>query len=164
MIGSTFTIVLTRDQQAFVDEREWYSLRKHKWGATWDPGTHSFYAVRSLRRAADGKRPSERMHRRIMALQPGDGQQVDHINHNTLDNRRQNLQVVDPRGNQENSRRQSAFGPGIWKVTLWRTPRPFAARTKMGGRKIHIGYFATPEQAQEARRRFIRKRNRLDLK
>ncbi len=42
------------------------------------------------------------MHRVI--LQPTDGKQTDHINHNTLDNRRQNLREATPLENSRNKK------------------------------------------------------------
>ncbi len=56
---------------------------------------------------------SKYLHRFIMNLQEGDGRVVDHINHNTLDNRKCNLNVVSRYENQQNrlgSRKGSKSG------------------------------------------------------
>jgi hypothetical protein len=151
---STFTIELTQNQKAFVDERDWYDLRKYNWHAQWNKSTNSFYARRW--NLAGKNRAIEPMHRRILGLQPGDGRQVDHLNHNTLDNRRENLVVVTNRRNSENRRDQSAYGPGIWKHDDCPL-RPFQASVRIDRRRIQLGFHATAEDAIKAREDFLRR-------
>lgn len=57
------------------------------------------YACRNIKGGG-----SVRMHRQIMGLVPGDGFDVDHINHDILDNRRENLRVVTRAQNLQNRR------------------------------------------------------------
>lgn len=147
-LRSTFTINLTRGKQALVDERDWYELRKYKWFAEYDRNTKSFYARRSVRQ--DGRPVGERMHRRILGLRQGDPR-VDHVNHNTLDNRRKNLRIVSNRKNAENRRDQSVHGAG---VQLTRSGR-FEVLAVIDAKKCYVGRFTTENEAQEARRRFV---------
>jgi hypothetical protein len=42
----------------------------------------------------DGKQVTIALHREVLGLEKGDGREGDHINLDTLDNRRQNLRVV----------------------------------------------------------------------
>jgi len=51
-----------------------------------------------------GKTEIVMMHRMIMNLQPNDGLQVDHLYHNTLDNRKSQLRVCTPLQNTHNRR------------------------------------------------------------
>src|SRR6185436_2372080 len=81
-------IPLTQDQWALVDDEDYYRVVGFNWYAHWDPGTRSFYAVRALPRE-NGKRPKEYMARVIMNARPDE--QVDHKNHDTLDNQKKNL-------------------------------------------------------------------------
>lgn len=152
MIGSTFTIDLTKNQQAFVDESDWCELRKLSWHAQWNKSTNSFYARRW--NIVEGNRTIEPMHRRILGVSPDDGRQVDHFNHNTLDNRRHNLRIVTNRENSENRRDQSLYGPGIWKHEDCPN-RPFEVRVRVDGRRIPVGWYATAEEAMRARRYFL---------
>lgn len=58
---------------------------------------HCFYATRRVR--LDGKETIIKAHRAIMQAAPG--MEVHHINHNTLDNRRENLLVCTPAQHKE---------------------------------------------------------------
>jgi len=158
MIRATFTINLTRGKQAFVDERDWCKLREHTWYAAWNPHTRSFYAVRWAPMAKGKRRRLIRMHRVIMDAP--DGMQIDHLNRQTLDNRRHNLRIVTCRGNAENRRNQSPHGPGV-RIIQRAITKPFRAAARVDGRFRHIGCFATAEEAREARERFLRERGTL---
>lgn len=79
-----------------------------------------------------------RLHRLLM--DPPPGYEVDHINHNGLDNRRSNLRVVSPVENRQNS-----IAKGIYK-----SDNKYRARIQVSGKRIDIGRFKTSEEAQEA--------------
>ena len=85
----------------------------------------------------------------IRALQE---RQVDHINHNTLDNRRENLEIVTNRGNANNRRCQSKYGPGIRYNS---SSKRFVARARVYGSMTHIGCYGTVEEATVARKAFL---------
>lgn len=78
----------------------------------------SGYAARST------PRPTRRliyMHREIMGLPPGDKRQVDHINGDRLDNRRDNLRVVTPAENSLN--RHHRGGSSRFRGVCWNRQR-----------------------------------------
>ena len=72
-------------------------LGKHKWNA-YPNVMGGFYAACRIFR--NGKNTTLYMHRLIMGEPKG--KQVDHWNHDTLDNRRSNLRIVTNRQNNEN--------------------------------------------------------------
>jgi len=81
-------VPLSRGQRAIIDKADAEKALRHRWYAT--PNTmDGYYAVSS---------GSVYMHRFL--LDAPNGMYVDHINHNTLDNRRANLRLV---SNQENN-------------------------------------------------------------
>jgi hypothetical protein len=135
-------IPLTQGQVAVVDDDDFLWLTKWKWCAAWYSDTKSFYAMR-MERAKNGKWRSISMHRQILGLEHGDKRQVDHINHKTLDNRRDNLRTVNHAENQWNQRIRSGYS---WQ----RKTRKFQAQIQINKKKKHLGYFDTPEQAKEA--------------
>lgn len=151
-------IKLTQGQVALVDDEDFEELNKVKWHAAWSSQTNSFYAVRNYRvRGEYWRLESERMHRLILGLGKDDPRQVDHLNHDTLDNRRANLQPSNHRQNGENRKDQSKYGVGIDHMP-WLKTRPFRARTFVNGKNHHIGIFATPEAARAARAAWLRAR------
>lgn len=85
------------DLVALVDEDMVDDLAQFSWRAV--QASRNLYVVRSVT-----TRRTEAMHRRIMGLEHGDGLEVDHINHDTLDNRRSNLRIVRQIDNQHNRR------------------------------------------------------------
>src|SRR6185369_7423148 len=98
-------ICLTKGQVAHVDLEDAALIEQFKWSAMWNQYTNSYYAYRQIRR--NGKPTSQYMHRFLMKLDHGDKRQVDHINHDTLNNRRSNLRIVTQSENALNRKNQS---------------------------------------------------------
>lgn len=69
---------------------------------------------------------------------------IDHINRNTRDNRIANLREVTKRGNTQN---RYDFNQG---VDFHKHSKRWRSRIRIENRSIHLGYFDTEEQAQEA--------------
>jgi len=134
-------IPLSQGRFAIVDDEDYKELSKHKWCAAWNPGTRSFYAVRSIR-LTNGKRRQELMHRRILGLKHGDKRQCDHIYHKTLDNRRDRIRIVTPGENTHNR---------YCKGYSWdRANHKFLAQIAAGGINKHLGRYDTPAEARAA--------------
>lgn len=88
-------IPLPGGKYATVDDADYERLSKYNWH------TDGRYALRSTWKET-GSHSSTAMHREIMGAEPG--QQVDHINHDRLDNRRANLRLATASQNQHNRR------------------------------------------------------------
>lgn len=111
---------------------------------------------RRITLTVDGVRYRIYAHRVAWAMSYGVYPQelIDHIDGDPGNNRLSNLRQATHAQNMANMRsklrtknpglpRGVALGPGM------RT-RPYAARIKHGGRRLHLGYFATPEEAGRA--------------
>ncbi len=98
-------ILLTQGQIAFVDDADFEWLSRHKWYAKKNRADGDYYAARSSWQ--NGKVITIYMHREIMDCP--DGMQVDHENHNTLDCRRQNLEVKTQQKNLRNRRGYKSY-------------------------------------------------------
>lgn len=96
-------------------------------------------------------KPYVLLHRYL--LEPQKGMCVDHINHNTLDNRRENLRICTPRENKMNSETYITNKSGktgvYWDDSLF-TPK-WLASIKTESNRIHIGYYDNYEEAVKAR-------------
>jgi|SRR5580658_3470180 hypothetical protein len=86
------------------------------------------------------------LHRDILKLQKGE--YGDHINGNTLDNRRDNLRKAtsSQNGYNKNIRKDNSTGfKGVLPVR-----DKFIANIKVGPNRIHLGTFSTPKEAGKA--------------
>jgi hypothetical protein len=95
----TREIPLTQGQVALVDEDDFERVNAFKWQAVWEKRTKSFYAVHVTNRP---NRTTIQLSRFIMQT-PKD-LMCDHINHDTLDNRKCNLRTVTVSQNSMNRR------------------------------------------------------------
>ena len=87
------------------------------------------------------------MHR--VLLNAPKGLQVDHINHDTLDNRKENLRLVTADQNNCNLRTRSGSLSGFKGVSFHKRIGKFQARIQLAGREIYLGYFTNAEEASE---------------
>ncbi len=138
-------IALTKGQVAIVDGEDYEWLSKWKWHAIL---SHSGYrAMRSCRCSLTGKHRGVLMHRQIVACLHG--LQVDHINNNTLDNRRENLRVCNSRQNHQN--RKKGYGTSKYKgVLLPPKYKSYKARITADGKIIELGYHKNEIDAAKA--------------
>lgn len=103
-------------------------------------------------RATCGTRPTQKrisMHRLIMGALPG--QEVDHRNHNGLDNRRVNLRWATTSQNHGNQRKRLTLSSSVYKgVSRHTNGRCWQSFIKADGRKIYLGTFHDEWGAAEA--------------
>jgi hypothetical protein len=145
-------IKLTQNQYTIVEPQDYEELIKHKWYAV--KAGRTFYAVRSIyieRPSPDSPsrkmRTTVKMHRQIM--RPDKDLVVDHINHNGLDNRRENLQCVTIEENNRN--RIFKEGSSQYIGVHWCEDRKkWRVRIYINGKKVHIGYFDSEIEAAKA--------------
>jgi hypothetical protein len=133
------TILLTQNKVALVDDMDFPELSKYKW-FTQKMGKY-YYAARN----EDGFTKS--MHRQILGLGRGDGRQGDHINHNTLDNRRGNLRICTKQNNLTNQACQKNRVSIFKGVSRRRGSKRWESYIKVNGKKIHLGYYSLEELA-----------------
>lgn len=139
-------INLTQNKVAIVDDQDYDWLSRRKWYA--HKGTHGYYAVRNSKKC-EGKKHLIRMHRAIMGLQYGDKQEIDHINHNGLDNRRCNLRVCTHRQNGYNQ--TSKTGSSKYKGVSWYKPyKKWESYIDTNGKRQKLGYFDNEIDAAKA--------------
>lgn len=136
---------------ALIDAKDRELVQKYKWYLKPDPG----YAHLTTRR--DGKSYTLLMHRLIMGLDKGDRRQVDHINRNRLDNRRENLRICTPAENGQNRHGESPWlnTYSIHRGVSWHKQRKkWYASCRVDGLLRHVGSFLTEEEAASAVKAF----------
>ena len=92
-------------------------------------------------------------HRLIWIMHNGDietGLQIDHINQIKTDNRIENLRLATHSQNQSNRPKQKDNKSGFKGVSWKRQHKKWVAQINHNNKKIHIGYFDTPELAHAA--------------
>lgn len=140
-------IELTKGKVAFVDEEDLDRLNAHNWCFG------SGYAVRKGLRSEGLRGKTVYMHRQILGLDDPETF-CDHINHNRLDNRKENLRVCSCSENGANRLTGRNSGSGFKGVTFIKNysnrNKPWRAFLMVRGRGLTIGYFATKEQAAVA--------------
>lgn len=77
---------------------------------------------------------------------------IDHINHNKLDNRISNLRVVTPRENTYNKPKSKNNTSGVTGVYWCRQTKKWKASIRVDGEFIHLGYYALFSDAVNARK------------
>jgi len=148
------TIQLTQGQVALVDDEDYKRLSQHKWFASWYPSIKSYYAVRKSQKI-NGKQYSILMHREILGLQKGDKWQADHINHDTLDNRRCNLRICTNQQNHMNQRKYRTHAgkkcsSGYNGVYWHKNAKKWQAQIRFNGKRTHLGLFTSEIEAAKA--------------
>lgn len=133
------------------------------WHASWDNSTQSFYVQRNVtvtpgRVKNGGKRTRQPLHRLIMNAKHG--MEIDHINNDTLDNRRSNLREVTGYQNDQNRKGAQADNntSGIRGVSYHKETRKWRAYITINRKQIHIGVY---DDMREAERVVKEKRKEL---
>lgn len=110
---------------------------------TWHFNRRLGYAIGE--RFEGGKRIRVSMHREVMNAQ--DGSEVDHINGDKLDNRRENLRLCTKSQNMSNRGKQLNNTTGYKGVFTSQRTTKFRAQIRVKGKSIHLGLFENLKDA-----------------
>jgi len=139
-------IPLTRNKNAIVDAGDFEWLSQWNWYATFHPQNGSFYATRTTGSHKYGTVRTIKMHRLIMKCE--EGQEVDHRNLDTLDNRKENLRKCTPKQNSFNRRPHKGC---LYKgICFDRRRGVWYAYLRTSGRRIFGGSFESATDAARA--------------
>ncbi len=135
-------IQLSQGEVAIVDSDDYEYLNQWKWCYN----SHG-YAVRARSKYKDEPTSSGgctiKMHNVIMP----DGKIVDHINRNSLDNRRINLRYVTHSQNMWNRSKHVNNTSGFVGVSFHKSSGKWQTSIQAYGKRKHLGKFDTPEEA-----------------
>lgn len=144
---ATMEIPLSQNKTAIVDAEDYDNLMQWKWFIS----CQGKYAARRIWLSENSKKQQISMHRQIM----GDPQNmhVDHINGNTLDNRKCNLRICTNLENRRNRKKQKNATTSQYKgVSFARhlITKTWTAAIKVNYKSINLGYFLTELEAAHA--------------
>jgi hypothetical protein len=146
------TIPLTRGLVTVVDAADYEWLSRWKWQVTYSCGMP--YVVRGSGKNKDGM---IRMARAILGLTKGDRRYADHINRNTLDNRRSNLRIVTSSQNCWNSVKHRNNTSGYKGVYWHKRTGTWMVRIRVNYKRLFLGHFSSLEDAANAYREAVAK-------
>ena len=136
-----FVECLLKDGRTFIFDTDDYELIKnHTWYINSENYVQSTVNNKSLK-----------LHRLIM--KPDEKEYVDHINHDTLNNRKYNLRIVTNSENTQNRGTPSNNTSGV-KGVIWKKKNNcWEARITHNGKRIHLGCFYDLEEAKKVRQK-----------
>jgi len=144
-------IALTQGQITIVDAEDFDWLNQWNWQAQWNRRTNCFYAVRNI------SKPHKTIRMSRMILGCKKGEQGDHWNHDTLDNRRENLRKCTHAQNNKNQRIPKNNTSGFKGVHLSKGGKKWEGKIGLRGKAKHLGTFDTAEDAAKAYDRAAKK-------
>lgn len=142
--GDYFEIILKKYPQKhiLIDKEDVEKCKKYTW-TLWN-------GYVSTKIKVNNKRKCLKLHRYLMNC-PED-KVIDHINHNTLDNRKCNLRVCTQSDNVKNfiKRKDNKTGfTGVYKCT---GSKSYFTNIKVNGKIVYLGCFKEKEQAIQVRK------------
>ena len=142
-------IPLTKGFVTLVDDEDFERVSARRWYAQARKSGKP-YAVCAVR-VNRGPRGRKIWFLHWEVLSPRPGWEIDHINGDPLDNRRQNLRYVTHGQNQQNCSRRTESRKGIFKGVCWHRQRQkWVAQIAPGGKHVHLGLFDSEEAAARA--------------
>ena len=136
------TIKLSKGKETIVDDKDYEYLSQFKWYCSFYG-----YAVRMIYKNKKN-RYIVWMHREILSA--SEGKQVDHINGDTLDNRRTNLRLASVKENNRNMKIPRHNTSGYKGVSFDKKKGKYRASIYVDNKQKFLGYFDDPKQASFA--------------
>ena len=145
-------IELTQGYWAIIDDEDFEMLMRFHWQANrliYAKMDSEFVAVRTCYCPFDNKhKHTIFMYRQILSCPRG--MVVDHINHNQLDNRKENLRICTTMQNKQNGSSHKGSS-SQYKGLCWFPPtKRWQAYIRVNTKKVHLGYFLDEQAAASA--------------
>jgi hypothetical protein len=132
--------------KVLIDDEDFEKYSKIRWQARNNHGSNVFYIASYVNIDGTKKRKNVELGRYLLNAE--DGQIVDHINRDTLDNRKENLRICTIAQNSRNSKKRKDNFTSNYKGVYWKSQhRKYCAQINFNRKKIHLGYFETEDQA-----------------
>lgn len=126
-------IPLTQGYSTIVDDEDFEELSKYKWYVMTNGKGDYIYASREHKTIT--------MHRYIMRFSLGDKNVINHINGNTLDNRKQNLRIVSKSESQFYKKKRLNCTSKYKGVHWHRAANVWRSQITINNKNIYLGSF-----------------------
>lgn len=123
-------IKLTQGKKTIIDNINFDLANQYHWYANYNPNTKTYYAVNFNSKT----KKTIYLHRLISNCPIN--KVIDHINHDTLDNRNKNLRICTRSENQINRKGNKSKG-----VSWHKTHKLWLARIKKDNKTYYLGWF-----------------------
>lgn len=141
----THIVIIFRGQEflCYLDKEDLPTIGKYTWFAR--QSGHSLYIQTSIY-GESGRRTSLQIHRLLMGVKDR-RQYIDHINRNTLDNRKSNLRILTPAESAQNKNKYMN-STSQYRGVSWHEPnKKWVVKGGKNGKIIHLGYFNDEHEA-----------------
>lgn len=120
-----------------------------KWCAKWDEDIQSYYAQSSkYYRTPEGIRKSRTLYLHKFVLDYNGGNKVDHINHDTLDNRIDNLRISLAGQNSKNRHGANSNNKSGYRNVCWNKQKGmWMVQLQIEGKNTRLGHFNDVHEA-----------------
>ena len=142
-------IKLTQGQFALVDDDMYEDLDKHKWCADLNKSMNKYYAIRRGKKL-DGNNCGKKLYMHRVVSGAIQGEVIDHINRNTLDNRGINLRKCTKSENAMNRGAQGNNSSGYKGVSFDKSRNKWSVDIWIAGKKNTLGRFPSKNDAARA--------------
>lgn len=143
--GDVAYVPLTKGYEAVIDASDLGIVGRFAWSTL--PKAHTIYAQRKAT-GINGERRTVRLHRAILNAQ--DGELVDHVDGNGLNNRRSNLRICNSAQSAQNRGRKVTNKSGYKGVYWFAKSQKWRAIIGANGKKHHLGCFGCKTAAAVA--------------
>lgn len=135
-------VMIVGDYQVLIDDSDFPKVKRFHWGMYKQDD-------RVIIRCTTKNPEYKFLHRLLMGV-TDPKLVVDHINGDTLDNRRKNLRVCTSAQNVRNCKKSRRNTSGFKGVSLAKSTGKWLAYISVNMRNKYLGSFATPEEAHAA--------------
>ena len=149
--GDTTVIFLNNGLETIISTKDLARAKEfpNTWSANFNKRRGVYIVIGNL--PSNGKKPRPRALLTRWLLNPDDNLVVDHINHNTLDNRRENLRILTNQQNAQNRKGCNSQNKTSGLRGVIRTKNgKWRAYLKLNWKVVHLGTFETIEEANVA--------------
>jgi hypothetical protein len=135
-------LIDTEDLNKFIEA-------DYRWSLTWAEDVKSFYANTSLY-FYNGIRNKKcrilAMHRFVLGYEYGDRIWIDHVNHNTMDNRKSNLKATKANGNTKNRKGRNSNNKSGYRNVIF-SDGWYIVQLQIEGKNKRLGKFKDVHEA-----------------